>query len=55
LTEFKPFRLRYIMIDCWPIEVTDLNGSVLKYGEVKIDLGLLCVEEWYRVSINALS
>jgi hypothetical protein len=35
---FKPFRLKYITIDCWSIEIMDLNGSVLTSGEVKTDV-----------------
>jgi hypothetical protein len=38
---FKPFRLRYILIDCWSIERTELNGSVLTSGEVKTDVVLV--------------
>jgi hypothetical protein len=37
-TAFKPFRLRYITIDCWTIEITDPNGSVFTSGEVKPDV-----------------
>jgi hypothetical protein len=37
-TAFNPFRLRHITIDCWSIETTDLNESVLTSGEVKIRL-----------------
>jgi hypothetical protein len=40
-TAFKPFRLRYITIDCWSIEIADLNGSVLTSGEVKTDIVLV--------------
>jgi hypothetical protein len=36
---FKPFRLRYITIDRWSIEITDLNGS--NVGEVKTDVVLI--------------
>jgi hypothetical protein len=35
---FKPFRLRYIMIDCRSIEITDLNGLVLTLGVAKTDV-----------------
>jgi hypothetical protein len=33
--------LRYITIDCWSIEITDLDGSILKYGEAKTDAVLI--------------
>jgi hypothetical protein len=38
---FKPFKLRYITIDCWSIEIKDLNEFVLTSGEVKIDVVLV--------------
>jgi hypothetical protein len=38
--KFKPFRLRYISIDCWSIEITDLDESVLTSEEVKTDVVL---------------
>jgi hypothetical protein len=38
---FKPFRLRYITIDCWSIEITDLNGFVFTSGEMKTDVVLV--------------
>jgi hypothetical protein len=38
---FKPFRLRYITIDCESIEIMDLNGSVLLSREVKTDVVLV--------------
>jgi hypothetical protein len=37
-TTFKPFRLRYITIDCWSIERTELGESALSSGEVKTDV-----------------
>jgi hypothetical protein len=40
-TAFKPFRLRSITIDCWSIEITDLEGSVLTSGELKTGLILV--------------
>jgi hypothetical protein len=40
-TPFKPFRLRYITIDCWSIEITDLNRSVFTSREVKADVVLV--------------
>jgi hypothetical protein len=39
--KFKPFRLRYITIDDWSIEITDRNGSVLTSGEVTTDIVLV--------------
>jgi hypothetical protein len=41
LTAFKPFRLRYVTIDCWSIEITDLNGFVLMSEKVKTDIVLV--------------
>jgi hypothetical protein len=38
---FKSFRLRYITIDCWSMEITVLDGSVLTSGEVKTDVVLV--------------
>jgi hypothetical protein len=40
-TAFKLFRLRYITIDCWSIEIKDLHGSVLTSREVKTDVVLV--------------
>jgi hypothetical protein len=40
-TVFKPFRLRYITIDWWSIEITDLDGSVLTSEKVKTDVVLV--------------
>jgi hypothetical protein len=34
---FKPSKLRYIKTDCWPSEITNLNGSVLTSEDVKTD------------------
>jgi hypothetical protein len=33
--KFKPFRLRYITINDWSIESTDLDGFVVTSEEVK--------------------
>jgi hypothetical protein len=38
---FKPFRLRYVTVDCWSSKTTDLNGSVSTSGEVQIDVMLV--------------
>jgi hypothetical protein len=38
--KFKPFRLRYVTVDCWSIEIIDLDGSVLTSREVKTDVVL---------------
>jgi hypothetical protein len=47
--KFKPSRLRYVTIDGWSIEITDLDGSVLTSGEVKAEV-LLVV--YWRTAIG---
>jgi hypothetical protein len=39
--KLKPFRLRYITIDCCSIGITDRDGFVLAYGDVKTDVVLV--------------
>jgi hypothetical protein len=39
--KFKPFRPRYITVNRWSIEITDLDGSVLTPGEAKTDVVLV--------------
>jgi hypothetical protein len=38
---FKPYGLKCIVIDCWSIEITDRNGSILMSWQVKTDVMLI--------------